>query len=257
MQAELCGVTLHYEQYGHGDRHVLMLHGWGCEIKHFAPIADSLQSDYHITVIDFPAHGQSTPPPQPWGVADFAACVKALILQLGIAPCDIIAHSFGGRVALYLAANEPQLVKRLVLTGCAGIKKPQTPEQQKRSARYQRLKGLYQSLGRVAPFKGLSDRLLSELRQKYGSPDYNALSEDMKKTFVKVVNEDLSPLLPRVQASTLLVWGENDTATPLSDAEIIKNLIPDSGLCVIKGTGHYSFCEKPYEVAAILRSFIK
>lgn len=85
MQAELCGVTLHYEQYGQGDRHVLMLHGWGCEIKHFAPIADSLQSDYHITVIDFPAHGQSTPPPQPWGVADFAACVKALILQLGIA----------------------------------------------------------------------------------------------------------------------------------------------------------------------------
>ena len=74
MQAELCGVTLHYEQYGQGDRHVLMLHGWGCEIKHFAPIADSLQSDYHITVIDFPAHGQSTPPPQPWGVADFAAC---------------------------------------------------------------------------------------------------------------------------------------------------------------------------------------
>lgn len=54
MQAELCGVTLHYEQYGQGDRHVLMLHGWGCEIKHFAPIADSLQSDYHITVIDFP-----------------------------------------------------------------------------------------------------------------------------------------------------------------------------------------------------------
>ena len=97
MQAELCGVTLHYEQYGQGDRHVLMLHGWGCEIKHFAPIADSLQSDYHITVIDFPAHGQSTPPPQPWGVADFAACVKALILQLSIAPCDIIAHSFGGR----------------------------------------------------------------------------------------------------------------------------------------------------------------
>ena len=114
MQAELCGVTLHYEQYGQGDRHVLMLHGWGCEIKHFAPIADSLQSDYYITVIDFPAHGQSTPPPQPWGVADFAACVKALILQLGIAPCDIIAHSFGGRVALLMAAENPERVGRLM-----------------------------------------------------------------------------------------------------------------------------------------------
>lgn len=257
MQAELCGVTLHYEQYGQGDRHVLMLHGWGCEIKHFAPIADSLQSDYHITVIDFPAHGQSSPPPQPWGVADFAACVKALMLRLDIAPCDIIAHSFGGRVALYLAANEPQLVKRLVLTGCAGIKKPQTPEQQKRSARYQRLKGLYQSLGRVAPFKGLSDRLLSELRQKYGSPDYNALSEDMKKTFVKVVNEDLSPLLPSVQASTLLVWGENDTETPLWMGQQMEKEIPDAGLVIFENDDHFAYLRQWPRFVRVVQAFLK
>lgn len=74
---------------------------------------------------------------------------------------------------------------------------------------------------------------------------------------VSLVNTDLREIIGNISCPTLLIWGENDTATPLSDAEIIKNLIPDSGLCVIKGTGHYSFCEKPYEAAAILRSFIK
>ncbi|MEI3427780.1 MAG: alpha/beta hydrolase [Christensenellales bacterium] len=149
---------------------------------------------------------------------------------MGIAPCDIIAHSFGGRVALYLAANEPQLVKRLLLTGCAGIKKPQTPEQQKRSARYQRLKGIVSIAGPRRALQGAVG-LLSELRQKYGSPDYNALSEDMKKTFVKVVNEVCCPLLPRVQASTLLVWGENDTETPLWMGQQIGKGNPRCGAC--------------------------
>ena len=132
MLLSLCGVSLHYEQFGQGDKHILMLHGWGCEIKHFEPIANALKDQYHVTVIDFPAHGQSSRPPEPWGVSDFAKCVKELILQLNIAPCDIVAHSFGGRVALYLGANEPQLVRRLVITGGAGLKKPQTKEQKKR-----------------------------------------------------------------------------------------------------------------------------
>lgn len=257
MQAEICGVTLHYEQYGHGDRHLLMLHGWGCEIKHFAPIADSLQADYHITVIDFPAHGLSSPPPEPWGVADFARCVQALIEQLGIAPCDIIAHSFGGRVAIYLAANAPQLVNRLVITGGAGIKKPQTPQQKKRSAHYQRLKRLYQSLGHIAPLRGLSNKALLALREKYGSPDYNALSEDMKKTFVKVVNEDLFPLLPRIQASTLLVWGENDTETPLWMGQQMEKAIPDAGLVVFENDDHFAYLRQWPRFVRVLQAFLK
>ena len=211
-----------------------------------------------MTVIDFPGHGKSGfPPEEGWTVDDYCTFTAAFIEQTGISGCDIIAHSFGGRVALYLAANEPQLVKRLVLTGCAGIKKPQTPEQQKRSARYQRLKGLYQSLSRVAPFKGLSDRLLSELRQKYGSPDYNALSEDMKKTFVKVVNEDLSPLLPRVQASTLLVWGENDTETPLWMGQQMEKEIPDAGLVIFENDDHFAYLRQWPRFVRVVQAFLK
>lgn len=257
MQTELCGVTLHYEQYGQGEQHILMLHGWGCSVQHFEPVAQALADRYQITVIDFPAHGQSSQPPEPWGVSDFGECVKQLIGQLRIAPCDIIAHSFGGRVALWLAANEPSLVNRLVLTGCAGIRKPQTEEGKKRGARYQRLKKLYQSIEKVKPLKGLAQKSLRALQQKYGSADYNALSDEMKKTFVKVINEDLSPLLPRIQASTLLIWGENDTETPLWMGKKMEQEIPDAGLVLFENDDHFAYLRQWPRFVAVVRAFLK
>jgi len=257
MEISLCGVTLHYEQYGAGSRNILMLHGWGCSTQHFAPISDALKDDYHVTVIDFPAHGQSSEPPEPWGVSDFANCVMQLMERLGIAPCDIIAHSFGGRVALWLAANAPQTVKRLVLTGCAGIRKPQTEEAKKRGAQYRRMKKLYQGIEKIKPLAVIAQKGLKALQQKYGSADYNALSDEMKKTFVKVVNEDLSPLLPRVEASTLLIWGEKDTETPLWMGRQMEKEIPDAGLVLFENDDHFAYLHQWPRFVTVVRAFLK
>lgn len=257
MQKQLCGASVHYEQYGQTGGQVLLLHGWGCSIRHFEPIIRDLQRDYRLTALDFPAHGESGEPPEPWGVKEYAECVKALILDTGIAPCDIIAHSFGGRVALYLAANEPQLVNRLVLTGCAGLKKPQTPEAKKRSETYQRMKKLYQGLEKIKPLEGLAHKGLSALRQKYGSADYNALSDEMKKTFVKVISEDLAPLLPKIAASTLLVWGENDQDTPLWMGQKMEKEIPDAGLVLFENDDHFAYLRQWPRFVAVVRAFLK
>ena len=97
---------------------------------------------------------------------------------------------------------------------------------------------------------------MDKARKHYGSADYNAAPEVLRKTMVSLVNTDLRELMPNIKCPALLIWGENDTATPLEDAKIMESLIPDAGLCVIKGTGHYSFCENPYQAHAILRSFI-
>ena len=78
----------------------------------------------------------------------------------------------------------------------------------------------------------------------------------MRETLVKVVNEDLEPLLSNIKQSTLLVWGTEDTATPLTDAKIMESLIPDSGIVEVKGAGHYSFLEQPQLVNAVLNSFL-
>ena len=162
-----------------------MLHGWGCSLHHFDPIIHAMEDTFHITAVDFPAHGESTRPSEPWGVADFSECIREVITQLNIVPCDIIAHSFGGRVALYLASNHPDLVHRLVLTGCAGLKAAPTAEGKRRSARYRNLKKLYTSIGKIKPLRPVMDKYLSALRTRYGSADYNALDDEMKKTFVK------------------------------------------------------------------------
>ena len=206
--------------------------------------------------MDFPAHGESGRPPEPWGVKDFAACVKDLMGQLGIAPCDIIAHSFGGRVALWLAANEPQAVNRLVITGGAGIRKPQTEEQKKKSEAYKKKKEALLGLTRLPLVGGAAQKSLKALQQKYGSADYNALDDEMKKTFVKVISEDLSPLLPKVQASTLLIWGENDTETPLWMGQKMEREIRDAGLVIFEGGDHFAYLRQWPRFVTVIRAFL-
>ena len=97
---------------------------------------------------------------------------------------------------------------------------------------------------------------LENLKKKFGSEDYRNASPMMRNVLVKVVNEDLEPLLPTIKQSTLLIWGTNDTATPLSDAKIMEKLIPDAGIVEVKGAGHYSFLEQPQLVNAVLDSFL-
>lgn len=249
-------VEIHCEQMGESGKNVLLLHGWGCSAQHFSQIAQDLARDYRVTVIDFPAHGESGRPPEPWGVSDFARCVKDLMGQLALAPCDIIAHSFGGRVALYLAANDPELVNRLVLTGCAGLKKPQTEEQKKRSEAYQKKKKSLMGLTKLPLVGAVAQKSLKALQEKYGSADYNALDDEMKKTFVKVISEDLRPLLPKIQASTLLIWGENDQDTPLWMGQAMEREIKDAGLVVFENDDHFAYLRQWPRFVAVVRAFL-
>jgi hypothetical protein len=106
-------------------------------------------------------------------------------------------------------------------------------------------------------FCSKTPELLEKLRVKFGSADYVAASPMMRQCLVKVVNEDLTHLLPGIKAPTLLVWGENDTATPLSDAKKMEAEIPDAGLAIIKNAGHFSFVEQPVIFGSIMASFFE
>ena len=74
---------------------------------------------------------------------------------------------------------------------------------------------------------------------------------------VMAVNEDLTDLLPLVRQDTLLIWGDRDTATPISDGKLMEERIPNSGLCVLEGCGHFSFLEKPSQFRSIMRSYFE
>ena len=109
----------------------------------------------------------------------------------------------------------------------------------------------------TAPMKKLFPDAVENMRNKRGSADYRAASPVMRATLVNVVNEDLTHLLSEIKQSTLLVWGDKDDATPLSDGQLMEKLIPDSGLVVIEGTGHYAFLEGWYTFSRVLASFLE
>ena len=158
MEMTLQGVRVHYEIGGHGERKVVLLHGWGCSEKLMAGISDALTPDMTVLRVDFPAHGESGFPPQPWGVPDFAANLLELLMKLDFLPCSVIAHSFGGRVAIELAADHPERFEKLILTGAAGIRPKLSSEKSKKSQRYQRLKKLVGVAKKTHHFRSLPDK---------------------------------------------------------------------------------------------------
>lgn len=256
MEKTIGGVSVHYELTGQGKKRVVLLHGWGCSAELMKPVADTLKADMTVLSIDFPAHGGSSKPPQPWGVPEFASCTLELLRSLDFLPCSVIAHSFGGRVTIELAASDPTLFERVILTGAAGIKPPQNGEKSRRTRRYQRLKKLVNAAKKIRIFGKLPEKWQEALIQKYGSKDYAALTPDMRQTFVKVVNYDQSALLPKIENETLLIWGDRDTETPLWMGQKMEKDIPGSALVVLNGGTHFAYLEQASRFGSIARSFL-
>ncbi|MDE5749338.1 MAG: alpha/beta hydrolase, partial [Duncaniella sp.] len=110
---------------------------------------------------------------------------------------------------------------------------------------------MYLSMG-----KKEAERRLDHRRALTGSADYAKASPMMRAILSKVVNEDLRSVMPSIKAPTLLIWGKNDTATPMRDAEIMERLIPNAGLVAFDGAGHYSFLDNAQGFAAVLKNFL-
>lgn len=259
MPAIINGCPLHYDIQWHADAsapRVLLLHGWGCDSTSFSFIEGALCERMTVVTLDFPGHGKSGEPPEPWGVLAYAEQVRAMLLAEGLAPTHVVAHSFGARVALMLAAKYPELLQKLVITGGAGIKKPQSEEGRRRTARFKRYNALLSKFKGLPMLGAMAETMQARLRSRYGSPDYVKLNENMRKTFVKVISEDLYPLLPSVKASTLLIWGSEDTETPLWMGQAMEKEIPDAGLVVFEGGSHFAFMEEWRRFVVIVKQFL-
>lgn len=258
MQATINGCRIHYELTKHPKpdaQTVLFLHGWGCDSTSFSFIQGDLSGSATVVTLDFPGHGQSGEPPVPWGVVDYAEQVLALLTETGISRVKVVAHSFGARVAIMLAAKHPELIDQLVITGGAGIKKPVSEHSKKRAARFKRYNAFLDAIRQVTPLTAAAERLQTKLRNRYGSPDYIKLDENMRKTFVKVISEDLFPLLRDIKVPTLLIWGSADTETPLWMGQTMEKEIPDAGLVVFEGGTHFAFLEQWQRFALIVKQF--
>ena len=258
MEATLQGCRIHYalERNENPDAPVVvLLHGWGCDGNIFSFLQREITAHSTVLTLDFPGHGQSAEPPCPWGVPDYAAQVKALLDELQLNRVCIVAHSFGGRVAIELASTYQELVEKLVITGGAGIRKLPTEEQKKRQARFKRMNHLLDKLKKLPLLGKLAEGLQDRLRRKYGSADYIKLNENMRKTFVQVINYDQAHLLEKIKASTLLIWGTADTETPLWMGQQMEKSISDAALITFEGRGHFAFAEEWQRFVIIVKQF--
>jgi pimeloyl-ACP methyl ester carboxylesterase len=244
------GVAVAYREAGAGDP-VILLHGWGGSAASMQPVFECLRTHNRVVALDFPGFGASALPPVPWGVGDYAVCLRRLLDRLEIEKSTLIGHSFGGRVAIVYATTWPEQVDRLILVDSAGIRPATTPRQQ--------AIGLAARAGKAVlglpGLKGLRASARAAATARLGSEDYQQAGP-LRKTFVRVVGEDLRPRLPRIQAPTLLVWGSNDDATPLADAKIMEKEIPDAGLVVFEGAGHFSYVDRPADFCRIATTFL-
>jgi pimeloyl-ACP methyl ester carboxylesterase len=210
------------ERIGGSPARVVALHGWGRTGSDFVGILAGLDA----LAIHLPGFGPTAAPDAVWGTDDYARVVADAIEPIG--PVVLVGHSFGGRVAVRLAASRPDLVSALVLTGAPLVRltPPSTPALSFRIAR---------ALNRMGV---IPDRVLESRRKRSGSADYNSAQGVMRDILVKTVNENYDADLARITAPTWLVWGEHDTAAPTAAGKVAAERIRGARWSVVAGEAH-------------------
>ncbi|MGN1200739.1 MAG: alpha/beta fold hydrolase [Candidatus Caccovivens sp.] len=214
----------------------VFLHGWGCDHTSFLFSVDKLKDN--CLFVDFPPHGQSKKPSRDWTVFTYANMLISLCQHLGIKKYNLIGHSFGGRIAIIVAVLCKKETIKLVLVDSAGLKP-------KRSLNYYRKIYAY----KIRKKLGLNV-------SKYGSCDYLALDDGMRKVFNSIVNTHLEEFLPYITAKTMIIFGKNDDVTPIYMAKKLHKKIKNSSLVILEDAGHFSFVDRRYEFLAQIVPFL-
>lgn len=245
------GVKINYSESGNpAGAPILMMHGWGCNHTTLASIEKIVALHMRVINVDLPGFGASPEPPAVWGVEDYTAAMETFLKELDIKNPILLGHSFGGRISLLMGSRNP--IHKIILVDAAGVKPHHSISWYIKVYSYKAIKKIY-------PFiygKKGAEKRIEAARRKHSSADYQQASPRMRAILSKCVNEDLCHVMSLIQAPTLLIWGENDTATPLSDAKKMEKLIPDAGLVSFPGCGHYSFLDNPGGFRAVLTSFL-
>ncbi len=227
MLTALADGRLLAERIGATPPTVVALHGWQRSGGDFVGLLAGLDA----VAPNLPGFGATQEPPASWGTEDYAELVAQAIAPF--APVVIVAHSFGGRVAVRLAAQHPELVRGLVLTGVPLLRlgSPGKP-----ALSYRIVRALVKA--RLLPNSALEAQ-----RRKRGSRDYLAATGTMREIMVRTVNEDYTADLAAISALSTripvrMVWGEFDTEAPTAAGEVASTKIAGATFRVVSGASH-------------------
>lgn len=255
MNILIDGYNINYKITGDGEQTVVILQGWGTGLEVYDSVAACINESYRVIQLDFPGFGASDEPREPWDVSAYADFFCTFMEALHVEKATLIGHSYGGRVIIRLANrdNLPFEITKIVLIDSAGVLPKKTFAQKMKVKRYKVLKKFLN----LKVIHGMFPELIDDWKSRQGSEDYRNATPMMRQCLVRAVNEDLTDLLPGIRQETLLVWGDLDTATPIADARLMEQRIPNAGLAVIQGTGHFCFAEQPVIFRNIMRSYFQ
>jgi len=198
------------------DIPIVFLHGWGTTSESFAGIRKFFEENHKCIFVDFDCN-----PDKILTLEDYADHVESILIKEKVTYCNIIAHSFGCRVAVLLGLRNPYMIKKMVLTGAAGL----------------RPRFSLKTWGKI--------RLYKIFKIGKGSSDYQKLCRTGKITFQRIIHRDLSYEISKLELPTLLIFGDRDKATPKYMGKRWTKLQPSSILKIYKGAGHYAFIDQP------------
>ncbi len=241
-------VKISFFKFGNGPQKILILHGFGSSIKSWKKLITKFDpTKFTLYFPELPGFGQSEHPPKPWEVKDYTKFVQALIKQENLDLNFLICHSFGGRISIQLLTQDNNFQKAIFIAA-AGIRPKLTFVQK-----------LANKVGPILkPIKGFKpvQILLKNLRKLIGAGDYNKVQGTMKQTFINVVNTDLSESLPKIKTPVQLIWGDQDTLTPIYMGQKMKESIPNSELTIYQGKKHGLHLTDPARLHKDITSFL-
>lgn len=249
---EIGNLEVNYKIAGSGPA-LLILHGWGGSSGSWLKIQESVSSrGFCVISPDFPGFGKSKTPANPWTVGNYVEWLAEFTNLLNLKSFSILAHSFGGRVAIKFINAHPQKVNKLILVGSAGIK-PKPGIRTRAIFSLARIGNALFTPKILARFKdGARNVFYVFLRNR----DYVKANGTMRETIKKVLAEDLLEDLPYIQTKTLILWGEKDKLVPLKYARVFQGKIKGAELKVMPGIGHSPHLEVPEELSGIILNFL-
>lgn len=225
---------------------VLALHGWARSSSDFDAVLEGVPA----ISLDLPGFGASPCPDDVWGADEYADALVPVLREFPEPPL-IVGHSFGGRVAVSLAARYPELVGQLLFIGVPLLRAPDR-QPAKASALYRLIRTLHD-------WGVIGETRMEAARQKYGSADYRAAEGVMRQILVKAVNETYEHHLAEVRCRTHLLWGANDTAAPVSIATTAAKLMPHAevSMAILPEIGHHVMLEAPEKTRAEIAMLVQ
>ena len=215
-----------------------MLHGYLSSKESFLKQIGFFSKFFRVVAPDMTGFGEAKGMEKPYSVDDYKEEIKRVIDELGVDKCCVLAHSFGARVAIKLAAEDKR-INRIIFTGAAGIKP-------KRGVKYFFKRASFLMLKKLVPREKL---------KMFYSPDYIGLSPVMKESFKLIVGERLEPFAKKITVKTLVLSGKGDKETPPSSQKRLCGLVGGAKTEFISG-GHFCFVENSGEFNAKALAFL-